>query len=100
MNGNGSVLNVYVAKLHVGIMTHLKAGELIRSKRNREIKKMPEKIPEKIVEQRYRKYAQGRCECCGKELTMYKRGKTNGLRSSSNSIILPFSSDIAPIIFL
>lgn len=39
---------------------------------------MPDRIPEKIVLQRYNEFAHGRCECCEKNITMYKRGSHHG----------------------
>lgn len=39
---------------------------------------MAERISKKKALQRYMEYAKGYCECCGKKLTRYKRGKKWG----------------------
>ena len=42
---------------------------------------MPESISRKLALKRFKEYAQGYCECCGKRITKYKRGKSHGIDS-------------------
>lgn len=39
---------------------------------------MTERIPRRLIEHRYNQYAQGHCECCGKRIVRYKRGRQQG----------------------